>query len=119
MVSGNPEDDLDTCRRLVTGGTSRVHEFEEAGRASQRYERVPDRGSQHFTILSLSSLRLTVDQGTKEAHCLPHYLIVDGGKRRLTIAALRYYDTLAKMDGGWRYAERLLYVDRIEERVPS
>ena len=71
-------------------------------------------GSQHFTILSL-----TVDQGTGEAHCLAHYLIVDGGKRRLTIAALRYYVTLAKMDGAWRYAERLLYVDRIEERVLS
>jgi hypothetical protein len=25
MVSGNPEDDLDTCRRLETGGNSRVN----------------------------------------------------------------------------------------------
>jgi hypothetical protein len=31
-------------------------------------------------------------------------------------AALRYYDTFAKVDGAWLFAERLLYVDWIEER---
>ena len=35
------------------------------------------------------------------------------------IAALRDYDTFAKMDGTWRFAERLLYVDWIEESVVS
>jgi len=35
------------------------------------------------------------------------------------IAALRYYDKFAKMDGTWLFAERLLYVDCIEERVLS
>jgi hypothetical protein len=34
-------------------------------------------------------------------------------------ATLRYYDTFAKMDGTWLFAERLLYVDWIEERVLS
>ena len=48
--------------------------------------------------------------------CLAHHLTVDGGKRRLMIAALRYYDTFAKMDGAWLFAERLFYVDWIEER---
>jgi hypothetical protein len=33
------------------------------------------------------------------------------------IAALRYYDTSAKMDGAWLFRERLLHVDWIEERV--
>jgi hypothetical protein len=33
------------------------------------------------------------------------------------IAALRYYDTFAKMDDAWLFRERLLYVDWIEERV--
>lgn len=36
---------------------------------------------------------------TGEAYCVAHHLTVDGGKRRLMIAALRYYDTFAKMHG--------------------
>jgi hypothetical protein len=35
------------------------------------------------------------------------------------IAALRYYDTVVKTDRVWLFAERLLYVDWIEERVLS
>src|SRR5882762_978595 len=60
---------------------------------------------------------LTADRGTGEAYCLAHHLTVDGEKRRLMIAALRYYDTFVKMDGSWLFAERLLYVDWLEERV--
>ena len=52
----------------------------------------------HF-IGQSTILSLTVDQGTGEAYCLVHHLTVDGGKRQLMIAALRYYDTFAKMDG--------------------
>jgi hypothetical protein len=40
-------------------------------------------------------------------------------KRQLMIAALRYYDTFVKQDGAWLFAERLLYVDWIEERILS
>jgi SnoaL-like protein len=54
-----------------------------------------------------------------ETYCMPHHLSVDGNKRRLMIAALRYYDTFVKQDGAWRFAERLLYVDWIEERPLS
>jgi hypothetical protein len=61
-------------------------------------------------------LTLTKDRGTGETYCMPHHLTVDGNKRRLMIAALRYYDTFAKIDGAWLFAERLLYVDWIEER---
>src|ERR1700747_2707490 len=64
-------------------------------------------------------LSLTADRGTGEAYCLAHHLTVDGEKRRLMIAALRYYDTLVKIDGSWLFAERLLYVDWIEERALS
>ena len=60
---------------------------------------------------------LTNDRATGEAYTLAHHLTVDGRKRRLMIAALRYYDTVAKMDGTWLFAERLLYVDWTEERV--
>ena len=64
-------------------------------------------------------LTLTSDRGTGETYCMPHHLTVDGEKRQLMIAALRYYDTFVKVDGEWLFAERLLYVDWIEERVLS
>jgi len=60
---------------------------------------------------------LTGDRGTGETYCMPHHLTIDGEKRRLMIAALRYYDTFVKVEGAWLFAERLLYVDWIEERV--
>ena len=72
----------------------------------------------HFVGQS-TILSLTVDQGAGEAYSLAHHLTVDDGKRRLMIAALRYYDTFVKMDGSWLFAERLLYVDWLEERALS
>ena len=66
------------------------------------------------TILSLTS-----DRGTGEAYCLAHHLTVDGDKRKLMVAALRYYDTFVKLDGSWLFAERLLYVEWIEEHPLS
>jgi hypothetical protein len=70
----------------------------------------------HFVGQS-TILSLTPDKGTGETYCLAHHLTVDGEKRRLMIAALRYNDTFAKTDGEWLFAERLLYVDWIEDRV--
>jgi ketosteroid isomerase-like protein len=72
----------------------------------------------HFVGQS-TILSLTADRSTGEAYCLARHLTVDGGKRRLMIAALRYYDTFVKMDGSWLFAERLLYVDWLEERQLS
>jgi ketosteroid isomerase-like protein len=66
------------------------------------------------TILSLSGNR-----ATGEGYTLAHHLTVESEKRQLMIAALRYYDTFVKMDGAWLFAERLLYVDWIEERALS
>jgi hypothetical protein len=62
---------------------------------------------------------LTGDQATGEAYCLAHHVTVDNGKRRLMIASLRYLDTFVKIDGAWLFAERLLYVDWMEERELS
>jgi hypothetical protein len=70
----------------------------------------------HFVGQS-TILSLTGDRATGEAYTLAHHLTIDGGKRRLMIAALRYSDTFVKMDGTWLFAERLLYVDWIEERA--
>ena len=64
-------------------------------------------------------LTLTGDRGTGETYCMPHHLTIEGKNRRLMIAALRYYDTFVKMDGTWLFAERLLYVDWLEQRELS
>ena len=62
---------------------------------------------------------LTADRGTREAYCLAHHVTVDGGKRSLMLASLRYLDTFVKIDGAWLFAERQLYVDWLEERPLS
>jgi hypothetical protein len=62
---------------------------------------------------------LTNDRATGEAYCLAHHVTVVGEKRRLMVASLRYYDTFVKTEGTWLFAERLLYVDWLEERALS
>jgi hypothetical protein len=66
------------------------------------------------TIFSLTSNR-----ATGEAYCLAHHVTVEGENRRLMVASLRYLDTFVKVDGDWLFAERLLYVDWLEERTLS
>jgi hypothetical protein len=62
---------------------------------------------------------LTRDRATGEAYCLAHHITVDGGKRRLMLASLRYLDTFVKIDGAWLFSERRLCVDWMEERALS
>jgi hypothetical protein len=69
----------------------------------------------HF-IGQSTILTLTSERATGEAYCLAHHITVGGGKRCLMLAALRYYDTFVKIDGAWLFAERLLYVDWVDER---
>jgi len=66
------------------------------------------------TIFTLADGR-----ATGEAYCLAHHVTVEGGRRRLMLAALRYLDTFVKVDGAWLFAERRLYVDWLEERALS
>jgi hypothetical protein len=72
----------------------------------------------HFVGQS-TILTLAGDRATGEAYTLAHHLTIEGEERRLMIAALRYLDTFVKIDGVWFFAERLLYVDWLEERSPS
>src|SRR6202046_4542373 len=58
------------------------------------------------TIFTLSE-----DRATGETYCLAHHVTVDGEKRQLMVASLRYLDTFAKTEGAWLFAERLLSVD--------
>jgi len=72
----------------------------------------------HFVGQS-TILTLTSDRATGEAYCLAHHVTLDGGKRRLMVASLRYLDTFVKKDGAWLFAERLLYVDWVDDRSLS
>jgi hypothetical protein len=72
----------------------------------------------HFVGQS-TILTLTSDRAAGEAYCLAHHVTLDGGKRRLMVASLRYLDTFVKKDGAWLFAERLLYVDWVDERALS
>ena len=70
----------------------------------------------HFVGQS-TILTLTNDRATGEAYTLAHHLTIEGAQRRLMIATLRYSDSFVKTNGEWLFAERLLYVDWIEERA--
>src|ERR1700746_2839826 len=56
----------------------------------------------HFVGQS-TVLTLAPNRATGEAYTLAHHLTVDGEKRRLMIAALRYYDTFVKVDDAWLF----------------
>ena len=62
---------------------------------------------------------LTDNRATGEAYCLAHHVTVGAGKRSLMVASLRYLDTFVKIGDGWLFAERLLYVDWVDERPLS
>jgi len=64
-------------------------------------------------------LMLTEDEATAETYCLAHHVTVDGTKRRMMLASLRYLDTFMKADTQWLFAERKLYVDWLDERSMS
>jgi hypothetical protein len=67
--------------------------------------------------------RRTVDAVfTEDTHFvvyIAHHVSGDAGKRRLWVVSIRYLDTCVKVDGAWLFAERVLYVDRMEERALS
>jgi hypothetical protein len=62
---------------------------------------------------------LNGDRATGETYCIAHHLTVNGEKRDLMVAYLRYLDTFAKIDRAWLFAERLLYVDWLGQRALS
>jgi len=66
------------------------------------------------TIFEVSS-----EKGTGETYCLAHHVTVDGDKRRLMVASLRYLDAFVKVDGMWLFSERQLFVDWQEDRAMS
>jgi hypothetical protein len=62
---------------------------------------------------------LEANRATGEAYCLAHHVFTKDEKKRLMLASLRYLDTFVKAQGTWLFAERLLYLDWMEERSLS
>jgi hypothetical protein len=69
----------------------------------------------HFVGQS-TILTLEPDRAIGETYCLAHHVWTEAGARRLMLASLRYYDTFAKTSDTWLFAERLLYVDWLDNR---
>jgi SnoaL-like domain len=63
-----------------------------------------------------NSVVLDGDRATGELYCIAHHVTLSGGKRTIFIASLRYYDTFAKADGNWLFAERKILVDWTDTR---
>jgi len=50
------------------------------------------------------------------SYCLAHHVSVDGEKRTLMVASIRYLDTFVKQEGARLFDERKLMVDWTETR---
>jgi signal transduction histidine kinase len=70
----------------------------------------------HFVGQS-TILTPTGDRAKGETYCLAHHVTVDGGKRSLMLASLRYLDTFVKMDGAWLFVTALVRAQRAEESL--
>lgn len=63
-----------------------------------------------------SAVEIEGDTATGESYCIAHHLTVEGEKRTLMIASIRYIDTFSKKNGAWLFAERKLMVDWTDTR---
>jgi hypothetical protein len=63
-----------------------------------------------------STVVLDGNRATGESYTIAHHLFTAGGERQIMIAALRYIDSFAKIDGAWFFAERSLILDWSETR---
>jgi len=63
-----------------------------------------------------STVVLEGNSATGILYCLAHHVKVDGDKRSLMVASIRYLDRFVKLDGRWLFAQRKLMVDWIDNR---
>jgi hypothetical protein len=63
-----------------------------------------------------STITLDGASATGESYCLAHHVWVQDGQRQLMVMAIRYLDTFTKTDGVWRFASRILIIDRSDQR---
>jgi hypothetical protein len=75
------------------------------------------RATTHFN--GQSTIGLDGDKATGECYCIAHHLTVEGDKRTMMLASIRYLDKYAKQHGTWLFAERKLMVDWTETRASA
>ena len=63
-----------------------------------------------------STVTWAQDSATGVSYCLAHHVKVDGSRRDLMIASIRYLDHFVKMDGHWHFRQPKLMVDWIDNR---
>ncbi|GAA1671905.1 hypothetical protein GCM10009745_13260 [Kribbella yunnanensis] len=63
-----------------------------------------------------STVELDGDHATGESYTIAHHVTVDGDRRTLMVASIRYLDEFVKLDGTWYFAVRRLLVDWTETR---
>ena len=63
-----------------------------------------------------STVTIDGDRATGESNTIAHHVYTADGTPKIMIAALRYLDTFAKLDGRWFFAERHLILDWSETR---
>lgn len=64
-----------------------------------------------------STVDLQGDKAFGESYCIAHHLTIDGDKRSLMLASIRYLDQFIKLDGKWLFSERRLMVDWTDTRI--
>jgi hypothetical protein len=68
----------------------------------------------HF--LGQQSLTFDGDTAQGETYCLAHHLYRRDGERRNRVMSIRYLDRYRREGPGWRFTERRLAVDWVEDR---
>ena len=67
-------------------------------------------------VTAQSAIRLDGDRATGETYCVAYHVFTQDGERTLLTMSIRYLDTFARTADGWRFAERRLVMDWIDQR---
>lgn len=58
-------------------------------------------------------------RATGETYCIAHHVYMADGERMIMLAYLRYLDSFVRQEGGWRFAERKLFLEFSDTRPLS
>jgi hypothetical protein len=64
-----------------------------------------------------STVAVDGERANGETYCIAHHVFAADGERKIMLAYLRYLDTFVRQPGGWRFAERNLYLEFSDTRA--
>ncbi|HEY4427030.1 MAG TPA: nuclear transport factor 2 family protein [Solirubrobacteraceae bacterium] len=64
-----------------------------------------------------STVAFDGERANGETYCIAHHVFAADGERKIMLAYLRYLDTFVRQPGGWRFAERNLYLEFSDTRA--